>query len=387
MENFEFYNPTKLVFGKNTHLGIGREVKQYSKKVLLHYGGGSIKKSNLYNEVIQSLTSEGIELVELGGVKPNPRLSLVQEGIDICKQHNIDFILAVGGGSVIDSAKAIAAGACYEGNVWDFFEGKCSPAQAIPIGIILTIPAAGSESSNGTVVTNEVGWYKRSFMSPLIIPVFAILNPELTYTLPHYQTICGVADMMSHIMERYFVHATDNDVTDRLCEATLRSIINNARIVLEQPDNYAARAELMWAGTIAHNNSLGVGRTGDWGSHNIEHELSGIYDVAHGAGLAVVFPAWMKYVYGLNVNRFVQFAVRVWDVDLSYGDLDRVALEGIRRLTAFFKEIGLPVTLEELGVPVDRLEEMAAKATEAGPTGRFKKLYKEDVLEILNLAR
>lgn len=387
MENFEFYNPTKLVFGKNTHLGIGREVKQYSKKVLLHYGGGSIKKSNLYNEVIQSLTSEGIEVVELGGVKPNPRLSLVQEGIDICKQHNIDFILAVGGGSVIDSAKAIAAGACYEGNVWDFFEGKCSPAQAIPIGIILTIPAAGSESSNGTVVTNEEGWYKRSFMSPLIIPVFAILNPELTYTLPHYQTICGVADMMSHIMERYFVHATDNDVTDRLCEATLRSIMNNARIVLEQPDNYAARAELMWAGTIAHNNSLGVGRTGDWGSHNIEHELSGIYDVAHGAGLAVVFPAWMKYVYGLNVNRFVQFAVRVWDVDLSYGDLDRVALEGIRRLTAFFKEIGLPVTLEELGVPVDRLEEMAAKATEAGPTGRFKKLYKEDVLEILNLAR
>jgi alcohol dehydrogenase YqhD (iron-dependent ADH family) len=387
MENFEFYNPTKLVFGKNTHLGIGREVKKYSKKVLLHYGGGSIKKSNLYNEVIQSLTSEGIEVVELGGVKPNPRLSLVQEGIDICKQHNIDFILAVGGGSVIDSAKAIAAGACYEGNVWDFFEGKCSPAHAIPIGIILTIPAAGSESSNGTVVTNEEGWYKRSFMSPLIIPVFAILNPELTYTLPHYQTVCGVADMMSHIMERYFVHATDNDVTDRLCEATLRSIINNARIVLEQPDNYAARAELMWAGTIAHNNSLGVGRTGDWGSHNIEHELSGIYDVAHGAGLAVVFPAWMKYVYGLNVNRFVQFAVRVWDVDLSYGDLDKVALEGIRRLTAFFKEIGLPVTLEELGVPVDRLEEMAAKATETGPTGRFKKLYKEDVLEILNLAR
>jgi alcohol dehydrogenase YqhD (iron-dependent ADH family) len=387
MNNFVFQNTTKIIFGEGTQHEVGNAVKKFSKRVLLHYGGGSIKKSGLYTDIEKSLKAEGIDFIDWGGVKPNPRLSLVQEGIKICKENQIDFILAVGGGSVIDSAKAIALGVCFAGDVWDLFEGKATPQKALPLGVVLTIPAAGSESSNSTVITNETGLYKRPCSSLVLFPQFAILNPELTYTLSPFQTTCGVSDIMAHILERYFTHTVDTDFTDRLCEATLRTVINNARIVLEYPDNYAARAELMWAGTIAHNNLLGTGRTEDWGSHMIEHELSGIYDVAHGAGLSVVFPAWMQYVYKLNIQRFVQFAVRVWDVDFSCDLPERMALEGIRRMKSYFKEIGLPVSLKELGIPDDRLEEMAAKGTEAGPLGNFKKLYKDDVLEILRLAR
>lgn len=387
MENFTFQNTTKIIFGKGTHHQAGDEIKKMGKSVLLHYGGGSIKKSGLYNEIIQSLNKAGVDYSELGGVKPNPRLSMVCEGIDICRKKGIGAILAVGGGSVIDSAKAIAIGSCYEGDVWDFFTGKAEPQKSLPVGVVLTIPAAGSESSDGAVITNEDGWYKRpSANSVLMYPKFSILNPELTYTLPKYQTICGISDIMAHIMERYFTRTRNTDFTDRLCEAALKTVINNARIVNEKPDDYNARAEIMWAGTLAHNNLLGTGRIGDWGSHMIEHELSGIYDIAHGAGLSVIFPAWMQYVYKIDINRFMQFAIRVMDVDMPFEAPEKIAQEGIRRLKSFYSEIGLPVSLRELNIPGDRFEEMAQKGVKYGELGNFKKLHKEDILKILNIA-
>lgn len=389
MENFIFKNATKIIFGRKTESKVGEETKQFSKKVLLHYGGGSIKKMGLYESVVNSLKSAGVEFVELSGAQPNPRLSLVKEGIKICRDNGIDFILAVGGGSAIDSAKAIAIGVPYNGDVWDFFSGKAVVEKALPVGVVLTIPAAGSEASPNSVITNEDGWYKRGMGSELIRPVFSILNPELTYTLPPYQTACGTADIMAHIMERYFTNVTHADLTDRLCESTMKTIIKNVPLVLDEPENYNARAEVLWAGTVAHNGLLGTGRTEDWASHDIEHEISGIYDVAHGAGLAVVFPAWMKYVYKNNINRFVQFAVRVWNVEMSFEDPEKTALEGIRRITEFYRQIGLPVTLEELGVKDDRLEEMASKCTGDGKktVGGFVKLNKNDVYNILKLAK
>lgn len=284
--------------------------------------------------------------------------------------------MAVGGGSVIDSAKAIAIGVPYQGDVWDFYTGKAQVEEALPIGVVLTIAAAGSESSPGSVITKEEGELKRDCLSDLIRPKFAILNPELTYTLPEEQTLYGAADIMAHLMERYFTQTKDVDFTDRLLEGALKTIIKNLPIVLKDPQNYGARAQIMWAGTVAHGDLLGTGRIGDWASHNIEHELSGIYDVAHGAGLAVIFPAWMKYVYKENIARFAQFAVRVWDVEADFNNLEEVALEGIRRIENFFKSVGLPVTLGELGIPEDKLELMAEKCTERGPVGNFKNYLK-----------
>ena len=389
MENFEFYSPTRIIFGRGTEEKVGELTKEYGTKVLLHYGGGSIKKYGLYDKVVKSLQDAGVDFIELGGVQPNPRLGLVKEGIKICRENDIDFILAVGGGSVIDSAKAISLGVPYEGDVWDFFMGKALPDKNLPVGVVLTIPAAGSESSNSVVITKEEGLLKRSCNNDINRPVFAIMNPELTFTLPPYQTASGVVDMMAHIMERYFTHQTDVDLTDGLCESMLKTIMKNALIVMEEPDNYDARAELMWAGTLAHNGLVGTGRIGDWASHAIEHELSAMYDVAHGAGLAVVFPAWMKYVYKHNVNRFAQFAVNVFNVDYDFANPERTALEGIRRLVDFFRKIGMPTNLEELGIPDDRLEEMASKCKRPnnGRLGYFVPLTEEDILEILKLCR
>jgi alcohol dehydrogenase len=386
MLNFVFQNKTKIIFGKGTENEVGRETKAYGTRVLLHYGGGSVKSSGLYDTVMKSLKAEGIEVFELGGVKPNPRLSLVREGIKLCKENNVDFILAVGGGSVIDSAKGIGIGVKYEGDVWDFYTGKASVQDTLPVGVVLTIPAAGSESSGGSVITNEEGWFKRSTGGDVMRPIFAIMNPELTYTLPAYQTACGAADIMAHVMERYFVTEKEIDFTDRLCEATLRTIVKNVPLALAEPNNYAARAEVMWAGTIAHNDLLSTGRGGDWASHEIEHEISGIYDIAHGAGLAIVFPAWMKYVYKNDLNRFVQFAARVWDVEPDFNHPERTALEGIERMKSFFKSIGLPVSLSDANIPDDRLEEMAEKGAGNRTLGGFVKLNKEDVLNILKLA-
>lgn len=388
MENFEFLSPTKIIFGKGAEEQVGQEVKKYGKKILFHYGGGSIKRSGLYDRIVASLREAGVEFIELPGVKPNPRVSLVREGIKLCRNEGIDFILAVGGGSVIDSSKAIGVGVPYQGDVWDFYSGKAVPEETLPVGVVLTIPAAGSEASKSSVITNEDGWYKRGLNVEIIRPKFAIMNPELTFTLPSYQTACGASDIMAHIMERYFTHVPHVDLTDRLCEATLKTVIKNVPIVLERPNDYDARAEIMWASTIAHNDLLSTGRIGDWASHAIEHELSGIYDVAHGAGLAVVFPAWMKYVYKENIDKFVQFAVRVWNVDMDFEDPERTALEGIERLKNFYRSIGLPTTLKELGIPSDRLEEMAAKCTvdDTRTTGNFKQLNKQDVLNILKMA-
>jgi alcohol dehydrogenase YqhD (iron-dependent ADH family) len=389
MNNFTFQSATKIVFGRDTELQVGAEVRKFADKVLLHYGGGSIKKTGLYDRVVASLKESGVEIIELGGVQPNPRVSLVRQGIDLCRQENIPFILAVGGGSVIDSAKGISAGVYYEGDVWDFYSGKAEIGKCLPIGVVLTLPAAGSEASSGSVLTNEDGWYKQSAGSDLLRPAFAILNPELTYTLPPYQTACGAADIMAHIFERYFTNTSDVDFTDRLCEATLKTIIENVPKVIKNPKDYAARAQIMWASTIAHNDLLGTGREEDWASHQIEHELSALYDVAHGAGLAVVFPAWMKYVYKRNIPRFVQYAVRVWNVEQDFHNPERTVLKGIEKTKEFFASIGLPVTLEQLGIKDDRLEEMADRCTKGDTVteGSFVKLGKKDIVEIYKLAR
>jgi alcohol dehydrogenase len=386
MENFVFQNPTKIIFGKGTETRLGDEVKGY-RKVLLHYGEGSIKRSGLFDRVVASLKSAGVDFVELGGVKPNPLLSLVHRGVELCRKENVDLILAVGGGSAIDSAKAIAMGVCYDGDVWDFYIGKARPMAALPVGVVLTIAAAGSESSDGTVITNEDGWFKRGYGSSVLYPKFAILNPELTYTLPPFQTACGIADITAHLLERYFTPSRQVDLSDRLIEAALKTIQVFGPRAMANPEDYEARAEVMWVGTLAHNSLFGMGRIGDWASHNIEHEVSAIYDIAHGAGLAVVFPAWMKYVYRQDVQRFVQFAVRVWGVDDAYGDPERIALAGIERQKSFFKSLGLPVALSDLNIGGDRLAEMAAKGVKFGPLGNFLKLQQEDILKVLQLAQ
>lgn len=389
MDNFEFKNPTRIIFGKGMEDQVGIETAKHAKKVLLHYGGGSIKTTGLYDKVIAALSEAGVSYVELGGAQPNPRLALVNEGIRLCRENGVELILAVGGGSAIDSAKAIAMGVPYSGDVWDFFAGTARPESALPVATVLTIPAAGSESSDSTVVTNENGWLKRGCTCELLFPVFSILNPEQMYTLPAFQVVCGAADIMAHMMERYFTNSRNVETTDRIIEATMKTIINNVPKFLANPKNYDAAAEIMWSGTLAHNNIMSTGRMGDWASHNIEHELSGIYDVAHGAGLATVFPAWMKYVLHHDVTRFAQYAERVWNVDVNHWNQEETALEGIRRQVEFYRFVGLPVTLKELGAGEDRLVEMADKAT-AGDThtlGQFVELKKADVIAILELAK
>ena len=389
MENFRFSNPTAIIFGKGTEKCVGAETKKRGKRVLLHFGGGSIKKSGLYDRVVGSLRESGIDLFELGGVRPNPRLSLVREGIDLCRKNNVDFILAVGGGSVIDSAKAIALGARFAGDVWDFYMAKAAPTEALPIGCILTIPAAGSESSQSSVITNEEGKFKRFCDTEILRPRFAIMNPELSFTLPPDQTACGASDIMAHVMERYFTNARHVGLTDRLCESVLKTVIDNAPIALGEPGNYDARAEIMWAGAIAHNDLLGTGRIGDWASHMIEHELSAINDVAHGAGLSIVFPAWMKYVLKHDIQSFVRFAVRVWNVEERFHDPEQTALEGIRRLENFFKSIGLPTRLHEIGI-TEKVFDMIAKKCrrfDGDTVGNFVKLDGEAIKRILQIAR
>ena len=386
MENFQFYSPTRIVFGKDTEDQVGSLTKAYSKKVLLHYGGSSIKKSGVYDRVVKSLRDQEIEIVELGGVVPNPRLSLVREGIKLCRDNGIDFVLAVGGGSVIDSAKAIAIGVPYEGDVWDFFCGR-QVEKALPVGVVLTIPAAGSEASPNSVITNEDGWFKRGMGSDLVRPVYAILNPVLTYTLPGYQTACGAADIMAHIMERYFTHTKNVELTDRLCEATLKTMINNVPIAFENPDDYNARAEIMWAGKVAHFGLLGTGRAQDWASHEIEHEISGIYDVAHGAGLAVVMPSWMEFVMSHDVMRFARMATRVFGCQMNFDHPEVTAKEGIYAFRSFLKSIGMPINFESLGAKASDIPTLVHNlGLNGGKTGGFVSLSEEDVASILQIA-
>ncbi|MGL1892403.1 MAG: iron-containing alcohol dehydrogenase [Spirochaetaceae bacterium] len=387
MNNFTYDNKTKVIFGKSTEDCVGSETKKYSDKVLLHYGGGSIKKTGLYDRVLKSLKEADVEVIELGGVSPNPRLTLVNEGIKICKENNIGFILAVGGGSVIDSAKAIGVGVCYEGDVWDFYEYKASPKKTLPLGVILTIPAAGSETSPGSVITNQAKKLKRGMGAICMRPEFCILNPELTFTLPDYQTACGAADMLAHVMERYFVATKNVDLTDRLCEATMKSIILQAKKLVINPNDYEARAEIMLSGTIAHNDSLDVGRGGDWASHEMEHELSAMNDIAHGAGLAIIFPAWMKHVYKENPDKFVQFFTRVFNIDENHENREETILLGIKALEEFYKELGLPTRLSDVDFDNSLIPEMATKAVKGGTLGNFKTLTSVDTEKIYNLAK
>ncbi len=394
MNNFTFYSPTYFVFGKDTENDAGKYVKRFGgKRVLIHYGGGSAVRSGLIAKIEASLDAEGIWHTSLGGVKPNPRSGLVYEGIDLCKKENIDFILAVGGGSVIDSSKAIAAGAVYDGDFWDFYRIKDkggSVEKALPVGTVLTIAAAGSEGSPDSVITKEEGNFKRAATGEALRPVFSILDPALTQSLPEYQTAAGATDIMAHVMERYFTDTENVETTDRLCEGLLLAMIHEVPKVIANPDDYDARANIMWAGMVAHNNIVGVGRKQDWASHNIEHELSAKYDCAHGAGLAVIFPAWMEYVYKHNLNRFVQFAVRVWGCEMDFTDPEKTALEGIERTRAFFSSIGMPVTFEELGANEKDIPEMAEIACfgdgREGTVGGFVELNKDDVEEIYRLA-
>ena len=346
-----FYSPTEFVFGKETELQTGALVKKFhGTKVLIVFGGGSVLRSGLLERVKESLDKEGIAHVEMGGVQPNPTDPKVYEGIGLGRREKVDFLLPVGGGSVIDTAKAIAAGIPYDGDFWDFFTGKAVPEKALRIGVVLTIPAAGSEGSGNSVITKTDGLKKLSLRTPEVLrPAFAVMNPELTYTLPAWQTASGITDMMAHIMERYFTNTADTEVTDRLCEGTLKAIIKEALTVIKEPENYGARANIMWAGTIAHNGICGVGCEEDWASHFMEHEVSALYDVTHGAGLAVIFPAWMIYMADHNVRKVAQFANRVWDVPASE-DKKAMALEGVARMKAFLHEIGMPTTFRELGI-------------------------------------
>ena len=349
MNNFDFYSPTYFAFGKDREQDAGALVRRFGgTKVLIHYGGGSVVRSGLLDRVKASLDSVGIPWLELGGVKPNPRSGLVRDGIELCRREGVDFILAVGGGSTIDSSKAIAAGAVYDGDFWDFYSGKYIE-KALPVGTVLTIAAAGSEGSPDSVITNEDGMFKRVATGDAIRPRFSILNPALTQTLPPYQTACGITDIMAHLYERYLTNTKEVEVTDRLIEALLLTMIHEGPRVIENPDNYEARANIMWAGMMAHNNSCGVGRSQDWNSHNIEHELSALYDCAHGAGLAVTMPAVFTYVMDHDVMRFAQVAVRVWGCPMDFAHPEVTAKAGIEALRKFLRSIGMPGTLGELG--------------------------------------
>jgi len=388
MENFNFYSPTYFVFGKQKETEAGKYVKRFGgSKVLIHYGSGSVVKTGLLDRVKKSLSDAGLTFCELGGVVPNPRSGLVYKGVEIAKKEKVDFILAVGGGSVIDSAKAIALGSLYDGDFWDFYTAKARVQKALPVGTILTLTAAGSEGSNGSVITHEDGMMKRACGGDVLRPVFSILNPELTCTLPAYQTACGATDMMAHVMERYFTNSKNVEITDRLCEGILLSIINETPKALANPNDYDARANLMWAGTVAHNDICGVGRIQDWSTHNIEHELSGLYDVAHGAGLAVMFPAWMKYVMHHDVNRFAQFAVRVWGVEMDFQNPENTALKGIEKYEQFMTSIGMPIRFSQLGAKAEDIPVLVKNLGLGEKTlGFFVPLNSEDVRKIYELA-
>jgi len=318
MNSFEFYSPTKVIFGRGAEERIGSEIKLFGgSKVLVHYGGGSIKKIGLYEKVVKSLKMNNIEFIELSGVMPNPRVSLVREGIKICKENDISFILAIGGGSVIDSAKAIAIGVNNDEDIWDIFRNGKIKRDGLPLGVILTIAGSGSETSEALVINNEENKEKRLLRHKSIAPKFSILNPELTFTVPMYQTQCGVADLIAHILEIYFTPNARADLADRLCESTIKSLIDNGEKLLDDKENYDARLEILLGGIAAHSELLSVGRKGDFATHTIEHELSGLYDITHGAGISIILPAWMKYVYKVDINRFVQLANRVWNIDIN----------------------------------------------------------------------
>ena len=385
MLNFEYVCPTKIIFGKGKENEVGNIVKQYGKKILLHYGGGSVIRSGLLDRVKSSLKAAGIDFIELGGVQPNPRLSLVNEGIKLVKENDIDFILAVGGGSVIDSAKGIGLGSKYNGDLWDIYLRKATPTDHIPVGVILTIPAAGSEMSTSAVITNEVTMEKRGYNTPLNRPVFSILNPELIYTVPKYHLSCGIVDMFAHVVERYFTNTTNVTVTDNLCLGVMNAIYTCGSKYINDVTNYDLAAEVVWAATMAHNGILDPGRETDWSSHAMEHSLSAYYDISHGGGLAVIIPHWMKYVYKHNPKIFAKYAVAVFGLDKDKND-EELALEGINKTIEFFESLGLPTKLSAYKIDNSKFIEMAKHACIFGPIGNFVKLNEQDVINIYTSA-
>ena len=387
MENFTFYAPTYFAFGKDTENDTGKYVKRFGgSRVLLHYGGGSVIRSGLLDRVKKSLDGEGVSYVELGGVKPNPRSGLVYEGINLCRKEKVDFVLAVGGGSTIDSAKAIAAGAVYDGDFWDYYEGKLVE-EALPIGTVITISAAGSEGSPDSVITKEEGMFKRGATGEAFRPKFTIMNPALTQTLPAYQTACGITDIMAHLYERYLTNTEEVEVTDRMIEGLLLTMIHEGPRVIADPDNYQARANIMWAGMLAHNNVCGVGRVQDWASHHIEHELSALYDVTHGAGLAVIAPLWMRYVCKKNPGKLALFANRIFEVPMNEKHPEKTALKGIEAFEAFLKKIGMPSSFAEIGAKEEDIELMTDKLLKGRKTeGNYVKLNRDDVIAIYRSA-
>ena len=391
MDNFEFLRPTHYYFGRKLEDNVGKYVKDYGKtRVLVVYGGGSCVRSGLLQRVEKSLEDNGIFFVSIGGVKPNPRADLVYQAIEIGKNNKVDFVLAVGGGSVIDTAKAAAIGIVNDEDFFDtFFLGVKPVTKALQTGVVLTIPAAGSEGSNSAVIQKEVDGQviKQGLSTQFNVPLFAVMNPELTITLPAYQTACGAVDMMAHVMERYFTNTKDVSITDRLCEAVLLSIIETAPRVIADPENYEARANLMWAGTMAHNNICGVGREQDWATHHLEHQLSALYDVAHGAGLAVMFPAWMEYTLPHNVMRFAQFANRVFGVSMDFEDPTRTARQGIKALRNFFKSIGMPLSFADINAKEEDIPKMLSLlGVDKHTEGHFMVLKREDCEQIYKIA-
>lgn len=392
MENFNYYTPTKVVFGKGTENQVGELVKECGcRKVLVHYGSGSVKRTGLLDRVFRSLDEASVSYVSLGGVVPNPHLSLVYEGIELCRKEDVDFVLAVGGGSVIDSAKAIGYGIANGGDVWDFYDGKRIASACLPIGVVLTIAAAGSEMSNSSVITKEEGGIKRGYKSEYCRPKFAVMNPELTMTLPQYQTSCGCVDIMMHTMERYLNQSENMELTDGISEHLIRTVMKNAQILMKEPENYEARAEVMWAGSLSHNGLTGCGTDGgDWATHQLEHELGGMYDVAHGAGLAAVWGSWARYVLDARPERFAKFAVNVMGVD-DTGDAVQTALKGIEAMEVFYRSIEMPTNLRELGIEPteEEMRELALKCSFFGrrKIGCVKKLDQEDTYQIYQMAK
>ena len=393
MKDFNYYAPTEVVFGEQSEEQVAALVKKYGgTKVLVHYGGKSAERSGLLDKICGLLTEGGIPFLKLGGVVPNPRLSLAKQGIELCRQENIDFILAVGGGSVIDSAKCIAYGVPLDGNVWDVYLGKVKPEKMLPVAAVLTIPAAGSEMSEASVITNENGDIKIGYSNNMSRPKFAIMNPRRTMTLPPYQTAAGVTDMMMHTMERYFTHDDDMDVTTDIAEALLRSMKNAIFAVLKNPEDYRYRAQIMWAGSVMHNGLTGCGQKDDWATHQLEHELSAMFDVTHGAGLAAVWPSWARYVMHENLSRFVRFAVNVMDVPNDFSDPEGTALKGIEAMERFYHAIGMPINIKELigkDITDEEIKEMVRKCSRdyQRTCGSFKVLQAEDMEAIYRMAR
>ena len=389
MQDFNFCIPTNFIFGKDTHKKVGETVRALGcKKVLVNYGGTFLQETGLLGVIIDSLKNAGLEVVELDGVLPNPRLSLVYKGIELCRKENVDLVLAIGGGSTIDTCKAIAAGVPYDGDVWDYYRTGAPVLKALPIGVILTIPASGSESGCGSMITNEDGWLKRGAGGPALYPTFAICNPELTYTLPRVQTACGMADMYTHVCERYFTNTPSTYIIDAMSEGFFRSLMDIAPKLLADPNNYYLRSEVMWMGTIAHNDTLGVGRVQDWATHDMGHEISGMYDTTHAFSMAIMLVAWMKYVHKHDLDRFVRYAKYAFGIDPAGRDKEEVAMEAIEGTEKFMKSLGMPVRLSEINIDDSKFEEMAEKALiNKTHIGNFVELKKDDIIKIYELAK